>query len=247
MWTSDVRYLQARSNVVADALSRPSDVPVGTAYDVGTEAAGDALVESQEMEQMFHQPTTNGAKISTIINGISPSSAGPNFEMVRQNPVDAVALSIVDHTKLAADQNSCPDVRDHKAGKHDPSLKMENFEFSPGLHIYCDVSNHKKARPLVPKPHRDLIVRWFHDIAHPGPAETLRKVGARYYWPSIRKDVAEFVSRCHGCNSSKATRIIRPPPGPQAHHDAPLQGPPDRRRRPHGGVPGPPLLTDDPR
>ena len=33
-WTNDVRYLQAKYNTVADALSRPSDVPLGAAYDV---------------------------------------------------------------------------------------------------------------------------------------------------------------------------------------------------------------------
>ena len=34
MFTNDVRYLQAKSNEVADTLSRPSNVPIGAAYDV---------------------------------------------------------------------------------------------------------------------------------------------------------------------------------------------------------------------
>ena len=34
MWTSDVRYKQAKSNCVADLLSRPSNVPIGTAYQI---------------------------------------------------------------------------------------------------------------------------------------------------------------------------------------------------------------------
>ena len=34
LYTSDVRYVSGRSNVVADALSRPSDVPLGTGYQV---------------------------------------------------------------------------------------------------------------------------------------------------------------------------------------------------------------------
>ena len=31
-WTSDVRFLAGKSNAVADLLSRPTDVPLGTAY-----------------------------------------------------------------------------------------------------------------------------------------------------------------------------------------------------------------------
>ena len=33
-WTHDVRHIQGRSNAVADALSRPNNVPIGTAYQL---------------------------------------------------------------------------------------------------------------------------------------------------------------------------------------------------------------------
>ena len=32
MWTSDVRHIKGKMNPVADALSRPADVPLGAAY-----------------------------------------------------------------------------------------------------------------------------------------------------------------------------------------------------------------------
>ena len=51
-------------------------------------------------------------------------------------------------------------------------------------------------------------------MEHPGPKETLRKVGDRYFWPSMRKDVAEYVRLCHSCNSCKPARIIKPPMDP---------------------------------
>ena len=33
-WTNDVRFLEGKSNVVADWLSRPPEVPLGTAYQL---------------------------------------------------------------------------------------------------------------------------------------------------------------------------------------------------------------------
>ena len=38
-WTSDVRFVAGKSNVVADLLSRPPDVPMGTAYTITSEIA----------------------------------------------------------------------------------------------------------------------------------------------------------------------------------------------------------------
>ena len=182
MFTNDVRYLQAKSNAVADTLSRPPHVPIGAAYDVPAEGP---LVDGQD-----------------VIAAVTPQ-------------VDAVALQIVDHKQMQADQQSCPDVAAHRAGKHVQSLKMKEVEFSPGCHLLCDLSNGKKARPLVPKPHRELIIRWFHNVSHPGSKETLKKIADRYYWPTVRQDVAKYVAECHPCNACKAKPIIKPPMDPR--------------------------------
>ena len=33
-WTNDIRFLEGKSNVVEDWLSRPPEVPLGTAYQI---------------------------------------------------------------------------------------------------------------------------------------------------------------------------------------------------------------------
>ena len=118
---------------------------------------------------------------------------------------------VVDHISLAAAQENCPDVTAHRAGFHPAGLEMKDHEFEPGVTLYCDVSNGLKARPLVPQSWRNAIIRLFHEVHHPGKAETIRKVAARYYWPTMRKDVTKFVDACHGCQSVKIHKSIAPP------------------------------------
>ena len=50
----------------------------------------------------------------------------------------------------------------------------------------------------------------FHQLHHPGQAETLKKVATRYYWPSMGKDVAEMVKRCKDCLVVEMGRTIQP-------------------------------------
>ena len=63
----------------------------------------------------------------------------------------------------------------------------------------------------MPAQHRELLIRLYHDISHPGTRETLKKLGVAYYWPKIRSDVADYVSKCVPCNSCKPHKVIRPP------------------------------------
>ena len=53
-------------------------------------------------------------------------------------------------------------------------------------------------------------MKLYHNLAHPGIKETLRRLGNRYFWTTIRKDVTDFVSKCHGCNSTKPGKTITP-------------------------------------
>ena len=48
-WTSDIRFVEGKSNVVADMLSRPPDVPLGTAYTTSPEIATTSVINNDEM------------------------------------------------------------------------------------------------------------------------------------------------------------------------------------------------------
>ena len=124
-----------------------------------------------------------------------------DFEL---SALQEVALELINHKALAKAQLNCPDVISHRQGKAPRKVKMTDIEYSPGVTLYCDTSDGCKARPLVPKEFRDVVIRMFHQLAHAGQKETVKKVANRYYWPNMRSDVSDYVSKCQSCQAVKS-------------------------------------------
>ena len=125
-------------------------------------------------------------------------------------PPPANAFSTVDHVALATAQAQCPDIANYKDGKHKDHLKIELLEFIPGTRLWCEMST-GKARPIIPLPFRSLIFNAFHNLRHPGPRPTVKKVQERYFWPSLHKDVTTWAKECQPCQKVKVTKSIAPP------------------------------------
>jgi len=54
---------------------------------------------------------------------------------------------------------------------------------------------------------KKLILREFHVkpySGHPGYQKTLTIVKKFYFWPNLKRDIAEFVARCLSCQHLKA-------------------------------------------
>ena len=140
---------------------------------------------------------------------------GKVHQMPSQNDLEiaalqSIALETVSHENLAKAQAKCPEVDAHLQGLHQKDLKIEKIEFSPGIFLVCDTSNGKKARPIVPKPMRDLIIKLYHQLNHPGQKVTNKKVQDQYYWPNMRKDISLFVKTCHHCQACKINKSVMP-------------------------------------
>lgn len=59
---------------------------------------------------------------------------------------------------------------------------------------------------VVPKEQRSVLIKSHHDppsCGHLGVFKTFSKLAQRYYWPSMRHDVAKYVRRCHVCLQTK--------------------------------------------
>jgi hypothetical protein len=65
-----------------------------------------------------------------------------------------------------------------------------------------------KGRVFIPKDIaiRKLVLESHHDAlaaGHPGQARTLEFVSRRFYWPSMKKSVNQYVDACDSCNRVK--------------------------------------------
>jgi hypothetical protein len=65
---------------------------------------------------------------------------------------------------------------------------------------------------IVPKSYQSEILSLAHDTplsGHLGINKTFRKITTHFYWPGIRKDVAEFCKTCHTCQMvGKPNQVI---------------------------------------
>ncbi|KAL0147880.1 hypothetical protein M9458_056801, partial [Cirrhinus mrigala] len=79
------------------------------------------------------------------------------------------------------------------------------------------------GRVYVPKTLRSRLLHWIHDTpsaGHPGIAATLELTTNRFWWPSLSKDVTQFVRQCTTCNITKTSHqrpagLLQPLPVPQ--------------------------------
>ena len=69
-----------------------------------------------------------------------------------------------------------------------------------------------KYQIVVPKSYRQEILSMAHETplaGHMGVNKTCQKILNHFYWPSLRKDVAEFCKSCHACQMvGKPNQII---------------------------------------
>ena len=98
----------------------------------------------------------------------------------------------------------CQQVQYHKNGNKPKSVKM-GFHTIDCIKLFCEVS--QNPRPKVPKDIRILIMQTFHGVGHPAEKEKARRISKFYYWPRLKKDVADFTASCQPCQATKPGNI----------------------------------------
>ena len=80
-------------------------------------------------------------------------------------------------------------------------------------------SNHGN-RLYVPKTFRRHIFDTIHQVAHPGVKSSTKQISKKYFWPSMRKNIATWVRECLKCQKAKVHKHTHAPVGTFANPDA---------------------------
>jgi len=77
-----------------------------------------------------------------------------------------------------------------------------------------DPGNGPPNRTYVPSSVRSRLIQWMHTAkfsAHPGMSRTIALISRRFWWPTLHKDVKEYVLACSTCARNKTSH--QPPSG----------------------------------
>ena len=199
-YTTDIRYIEGKSNVVADALSRP---PQTTLEDLGI-----ASIQNTDPPQGVSSPG-HPRSVSVPPQVVSLSSASSKEEDLGR-VINAIGPLRLDLVAMARDQ---PLDRDfvRLSNEARTGLRFRRVVLG-GAELIVDVSN-GPARPYVPFNWRRRVFRVIHELGHPGVERTRQTIADKFVWPSLREDCTRWARECVPCQQAKIHRHTVPPIG----------------------------------
>ena len=131
--TSDIRYLEGKNNLVADALSRPDNVPNSTQI---TLPAPGWVSEEESMSPLVSLPVCQKCQNAqffdsvTLSRQVNSEEQKPTVRAVQYQSNNALRMG-VDYQQLARDQQSDPEVQAYKTAA--TSLKIQDVPWHSGV------------------------------------------------------------------------------------------------------------------
>lgn len=83
-------------------------------------------------------------------------------------------------------------------------LRLDNTETT----VYCNTTG-EAIRVYVPTTLRRRIYDTVHNLSHPGGRITRKLISRRFIWPSMNKDITQWVRSCISCQKAKIHRHNR--------------------------------------
>ena len=119
--------------------------------------------------------------------------------------VDALSRAPTETTFMSASfASKANDITDDviRQWQHD-----SNFQSSKQMFLDSDLISikiRKQIKRVIPKQYSTKILKRLHDLSgHPGIARTMLKVKQQFYWPTLERDVTNYVKSCHQCQLVK--------------------------------------------
>jgi len=78
------------------------------------------------------------------------------------------------------------------------------------LHCYAPEIDEEEPQQVVPKTQIPDVLKEYHDselAGYLGIERTYQRLAARYYWPSIRRTITDYIGHCIVCQRFKPTNL----------------------------------------
>ena len=199
-FSTNIQYIEGKSNVVADALSRPPGCDKRAISSIQNETDKHVFVIA-----MIDAGILNDQDTASNTPDVSPHKTDDLMAVV--NAISNVNVNLHD---MAQEQALDPEYVQMSANAR-TNLNFKKVNLG-NTEIIVDVSN-GPARPFVPYSWRRRIFDAVHGLGHPGVERTRQAICAKFVWPSIRQDVSRWARECQSCQRAKVTRHTVAPIG----------------------------------
>ncbi|GBM89956.1 Transposon Tf2-6 polyprotein [Araneus ventricosus] len=171
-----IEYTPGKANVLADMLSRPTNLNEDVPCDIFAVLADFPVRKSKDIRQ----EQLKDEELKKIIDCFENSSKDENFA----------------------------------------NWTSRGYLMNQGiLYRYSPEVETEEAQLVVPFQERERVLQQYHDVPTTeqyGAEGTYNKVASRYYFPGMRKYIAEYVKNCPDCNrykpsNQKPTGLLRTP------------------------------------
>ena len=193
--TCDVRHIEGKNNLVADALSRPDD-----------------LTTLSRPEQMPDSDDNMSPLINVPLVNCPNECCNQGAAKLKTNSGKQICNAVkqgIDYQELARDQEGDIEVQAYRTAT--TGLKVEDVPYSNGqFTVLCDTSL-GRPRPVIPTKWRKRIFDITHSLAHPGARTTKKLITAKYVWHKMSSQINSWARACNLCQKSKVQTHIRAP------------------------------------
>lgn len=223
-----IEYIAGTTNTCADLLSRKPD-------DLDQNKKEEEMRKARKEEEVILDVNDNTFEVNVIdSNQFEPkkfASCETPFEDTTVKP-DGCLPGL----DMIAEQNNDDELVEFKTsllhGEPSKAVQQRYLVVDNILYYLTDPDNDPVLRLYVPRHLRALVIKQYHDEnGHLGVQKTFDSIRQKYFWPSLFKELYQYVTSCTTCQTRSLQKIRQPlqetdiPPYPMAKLSLDLSGP----------------------